>query len=54
MKVQNVLGHYRKLRKGSSLEKYEPVTLVTPPDVQQPHIQDTTSKLQDVIPVDRQ
>jgi hypothetical protein len=31
------------------LEHFEPVTLVTPPGVEQPQAQNTTPKLQDVI-----
>jgi hypothetical protein len=32
----------------------EPVTMVTSPDVEQPHVQDTTPKLQGVIAAARQ
>jgi hypothetical protein len=42
-------GHDQKLTKGSLLAQCEPVTLVAPPKVEQPHVQDTVPKLQDVI-----
>jgi phytoene/squalene synthetase len=42
------------LMKGSRPAHREPVTLVTSPDVEQHHVQDTTPKLQDVIAAARQ
>jgi hypothetical protein len=49
MRVPNATRHDQKLTKGSPLAHCEPVTLVAPPDIEQPHVQDTTPKLQDVI-----
>jgi hypothetical protein len=46
--VLNATRRDRKLTKESP-GHCEPVTLVTPPDVENPHVRDTTAKLEDVI-----
>jgi hypothetical protein len=49
VRVLNVTRHDQRLTKGSRLVHCERVTLVTPPDVEQPQVRDTTLKLQGVI-----
>jgi hypothetical protein len=49
MRVLNATCHNQKLMKEFPLAHCEPVTLVTPPYVEQPHVRVTTRKLQDVI-----
>jgi hypothetical protein len=44
----NVNRHDQKFRKGSPLAHWEPVTMVTLPDREQPQGRDASSKLQDM------
>jgi hypothetical protein len=48
MRVLNATRPNQKITKGSSLTHYEPVMLMTPPDIEQLQVQATTLKLQDV------
>jgi hypothetical protein len=49
MRVLNATHRDQNFMKGSVLAHCEPVTVVTPPDVEQKQVQDITSKLQDVM-----
>jgi hypothetical protein len=49
MRVLNATCDDQKLTIGSTLAHCRQVTLVTPTDVEQPQVQDTALKLQDVI-----
>jgi hypothetical protein len=48
-RVMNATHCDQKLTKGSPLAHCESVTLVTPPDLDQPQARDSSSKLQDII-----
>jgi hypothetical protein len=47
--VLNATRRDQNITKGSPLAHYEPVTLVTPHDVEQSQVRDIAPKLQDVI-----
>jgi hypothetical protein len=48
MRVLNATTLDKKLAKGSPLTHSKPITLVTPPDIQQPQVQDTILTFQEV------
>jgi hypothetical protein len=52
--VLNATYRDQKLTRGSQLAQYEPVTLVTTPDLDQPQAQEYSSKLQDITEAAKQ